>query len=217
MSKENRSFGKKMFEFDGNFYTYTGKIFDLLLVSAYWLLGCLPVVTIGASFAALYAAVTKSVRGDRESVSRQFWHAYKQNLISSIPLTLIYGGVIFILLLNIGILSKKTSGLFGLFFIVLYALAIVFFIIAACYVFPALSRFDMPSGWFVKLSFYMTVKHLPISLILLAMFAASYLALLARPALFLVIPGVVCCVSSYMIDPLLDKHMPGEEQISEEK
>lgn len=203
-----------MFDFDGNFYTYTGKIFDLMVVSIYWLIGCIPVITIGASFSALYAAVTKSVRHDRDSVSRQFWHAYKQNLISSIPLTLIYGGVIFLMFLNIGILNAKLPSLFGLFFMVLYALIIVFFIIAACYVFPALSRFAMPSGWFVKLSFYMTVKHLPISLVLLAMFAASYLALLARPALFLVIPGVVSCVASYMIDPLLDRHMPEEENAS---
>lgn len=112
------------------------------------------------------------------------------------------------MLLNIGILNAKTSSLFGLFFIVLYALVIVFFIVSACYAFPALSRFAMPSGWFVKLSFYMTVKHLPISLILAVMFAAAYLALLVQPALFLVIPGVASCVASYMIDPLLDRHMP---------
>ena len=103
MKKSKENSGKKMFAYDGNFYTYTGKIFDLLVVSVYWLLGCIPVVTIGASFSALYAAVTKSVRYDRDTISSQFWKAYKQNLIPSIPLTLIYGGVIFIMLLNIGI------------------------------------------------------------------------------------------------------------------
>ena len=216
MKKISQFSGKKMFEFDGNFYNYTGKIFDLMLVSVYWLIGCIPVITIGASFSALYAAVTKSVRYDRDTVSRQFWHAYKQNLLSSIPLTLIYGGVIFLMLLNLGILNAKLRNLFGLFFMVLYALVIVFFIIAACYVFPALSRFAMPSAWFVKLSFYLTVKHLPVSLILLAMFIASYLALYAKPALFLVIPGVVSCVASCMIEPLMDKHMPEEENVSDE-
>ena len=99
---------------------------------------------------------------------------------------------------------------------VLYALIIVFFIIAACYVFPALSRFAMPSGWFVKLSFYMTLMHLPVSLRLLAMFIASYLALYAKTALFLVIPGVVSCVASCMIEPLMDKHMPEQQKVSDE-
>ncbi len=216
MKKTGQSSERRMFDFDGNFYTYTGKIFDVMLVSIYWLIGCIPIITIGASFSALYAAVTKSVRCDRDSVTRQFWHAYKQNLVSSIPLTLIYVGVIFLMFLNIGILDARLRNLFGIFFMVLYALVIVLFIIAACYAFPALSRFDMPSGWFVKLSFYMTVKHLPVSLVLFGLFAVSYLTLLARPALFMVIPGAVSCVASYMIEPLLDRHMPKEENASGE-
>ena len=77
---------KKLFGFEGGFYTYTGKIFDLIVVSIYGLLGCLPVITIGASFCALYAAVAKSVRQDRGSISGQFWHAYRRNLLPSIPL-----------------------------------------------------------------------------------------------------------------------------------
>lgn len=216
MKKAGQSSERRMFDFDGNFYTYTGKIFDVILVSIYWLIGCIPVITIGASFSALYAAVTKSVRHDRDSVSRQFWHAYRQNLIPSIPLTLIYVGVIFLMFLNIGILDAKLRNMFGIFFIVLYALVIVFFIIAACYAFPALSRFAMPSGWFIKLSFYMTVKHLPISIVLFAVFAVSYVALLAKPTLFMVIPGAVSCMASYMIEPLLDRHMPKEENVSDE-
>lgn len=91
------------------------------------------------------------------------------------------------MLLNIGILDAKTDSLWGLFFIVLYAFTIVFFIVSACYVFPALSRFAMPTGWLVKLSFYMAVRHLPISILLFLLFAVSYLALLNQMALFLLI------------------------------
>lgn len=216
MEKQNKeSVGKKLFHFDGNFYTYTGKIFDLIVVSIYWILGCLPVITIGASFCALYGAVTKSVRHDRDTISKQFWHIYRQNLIPSIPLTLIYGGVIFVMLLNIGILHAKTKNLLGLFFMVFYVLVILFFIISACYVFPALSQFEMPVGWFVKLSFYMTIRHLPISVLLLLMFGVSYLALLSQPALFLLIPGGVTWVASAMIEPLLGRHMPKDHSVSD--
>ncbi len=216
MKKSKDTAGRRLFDFDGNFYTYTGKIFDLIVVSVYWLLGCIPVITIGASFSALYAAVTKSVRHDRDSISKQFWHAYKQNLLPSIPLTLIYGGVIFAMLLNIGILDAKTDSLWGLFFIVLYAFTIVFFIVSACYVFPALSRFAMPTGWLVKLSFYMAVRHLPISILLFLLFAVSYLALLYQMALFLLIPGIVSFAASAMIEPLLERHVPKEEKTRED-
>lgn len=202
----------RLFDFEGSFYTWTGKIFDMIAVSVFWLLGCIPVVTIGASFCGLYAAVTKSIRHDRDSVSKQFWHAYKQNLIPSVPLTLIYGGVIFAMLLNIGILQEMTDSLWGLFFTVLYGFTIVFFVTAACYVFPALSRFDMPAGWFVRLSFYMTVRHLPVSILLFVLFAGSYLVLLNQMAFFLLIPGAVTFVTSFLIEPLLEQHMPAEEE-----
>lgn len=211
--KRNKELSEtKLFSFDGDFYTYTGKLFDLIMVSVYWILGCLPIITIGASFSALYASVTKSVRHDRGSISGQFWKAYKQNLLSSVPLTLIYGGVMFLMLLNMGILHARTDSLWGLFMIVLYGIILLIFLTGTFYVFPALSRFDMPAGWFVKLAFYMTMRHLPISVLLLAMFAVSYLALLNQPAFFLLIPGVVACVASAMLEPLLDRHMPKQEE-----
>ena len=63
--------------------------------------------------------------------------------------------------------------------------------------------------------FYMSVRHLPISLLLLTMVGGSYLALLSQPALFLVVPGVVTWAASAMIEPLLVRHMPKDAEASE--
>ncbi len=41
--------------------------------------------------------------------------------------------------------------------------------------------------------------------------AVSYLALLRAPMLFLIVPGMSALVSSFLIDPLLDRHMPRED------
>lgn len=179
MKKEIR----QAFEFDGNFYTLTAKCFDLMALSLYWLAGCLPVVTAGASFSALYAAVSRSVRQDVGAVSQKFWTAYRRDLKASIPLWLLALG----------------------------ALAVLVLLTAACYAFPALSRFDMPVGWIVKLSFYLTFRRLPVSLLVLMLLAVSYLALLRAPMLFLIVPGMSALVSSFLIDPLLDRHMPRED------
>lgn len=207
MKKEIR----QAFEFDGNFYTLTAKCFDLMALSLYWLAGCLPVVTAGASFSALYAAVSRSVRQDVGTVSQKFWTAYRRDLKASIPLWLLALGALAALLLNIGILLEKASVPAGLFFVLFYGLAVLVLLTAACYAFPALSRFDMPVGWIVKLSFYLTFRHLPVSLLVLMLLAVSYLALLRAPMLFLIVPGMSALVSSFLIDPLLDRHMPRED------
>ena len=69
----------------------------------------------------------------------------------------------------------------------------------------------LPIWWIVKLSFYLTFRHLPVSLLVLMLLAVSYLALLRAPMLFLIVPGMSALVSSFLIDPLLDRRMPRED------
>lgn len=202
----------KMFENGSGFYYYTGKAFDVLAVSFLWLLGSLPVITIGASFSALYAAASRAIRQDVGSVGERFWKSYKRDFKGALIPWLFFAGTIFLLLLNIGILWKISDGLFRLFFVIFYGFCILFLIAALGYAFPAVSRFDMPSGWILKLSFYLTVRHLPVSFFLIVMFLAGYFLVLAMPVLALVIPGTWAWLISMLVDPILDKHMPQEEE-----
>ena len=207
--KERRGGGLgDIFEFEGSFYTYTGKIFDLVVVSVLWVLGSLPVVTFGASCSALYAAVSRSVRQDAGTVTARFWKTYRRDLRSSLPIWIGYGAAIFVLLLNLGIVRSRMEGLTGLFFMMFYGFLSILLIIACCYAFPALSRFDMSAGWIIKLSFYLLVRHFPVSLLLLAVFAGAYLLILWKLMLVVIVPGVAVLLASFLIDPILDRHMP---------
>lgn len=199
--------GKGIFETGTGFYHYTGKIFDLIAVSIFWLLGCIPVVTAGASFTALYAAVSRSIRQDIDTVSAKFWSSYKRNLKVSIPVWLIFGGTVFLLLLNYGIVREQFRGLPGLFLQMLYLFCALLVIAAAGYAFPALSRFDMPAGWIVKLSFYLTFRHLPRTILLILLFIGCYLLLLINPAVVLILPGLYGLLASMLVDPVLERHM----------
>lgn len=68
----------------------------------------------------------------------------------------------------------------------------------------------MPVGWFVKLSLYLTFRHIPVSLLLL-IFAGSYLLILWQPMLVVIVPGAANVVISKFVDPILDQHMPKKE------
>lgn len=197
------------FQFGGAFYAYMEKLFDLIAISVYFIFGSLPIFTMGASFSAVYHAATYSVRRDEGTVSRQFWRAWKRDLRQSLPVWLTVAVALFLLLLNIGILREKTTGLAGLFFLVLYWVLLALVTAAGCYAFPALSRFAMPSGWILKLALYMTFRYFPVTLLLLALFALSYFLLLRWlfPLIFIV-PGIFACVASLLIEPLLKRHSP---------
>lgn len=200
------------FGYEGAFYTYMGKIFDLMMASVLWLLGSLPIVTIGASNSALYAAVSRSVRMDIGTVPAQFWKSYRRELKSSLPVWIGFGAAAFLLLLNIGIVRNKAEGLAGIFFVMFYGFLTLLLIAACCYAFPALSRFDMPPGWIVKLSFYLVIRHLPVTVLLLALSAGAYLLLLWKIALVLIVPGAAMLAASFLIEPILARHMPKEEE-----
>lgn len=54
---------------------------------------------------------------------------------------------------------------------------------------PGFVRFEMPAGWIVKLSFYLVIWHLPVPIMLLALFAGAYMLILWNIALVLIVPG----------------------------
>jgi uncharacterized membrane protein YesL len=198
------------FSYEGGFYDWTGKAFDILALSFFWLLGCLPIVTIGASCTAAYYAAAKSIRRDIGTVSGDFWKSYRQNLKPSLPLWLVMLLFGFVFLLNIGIVGAKLTGMPGTLFTVVYAACFVALLAAACFAFPALSRFEMPTGWIIKLSLYLTVRHLPVTVLLLALLAGCYFAVYRQLWLILFLPGLLALVSSFFVDPILDRHMPKE-------
>ena len=49
------------------------QITDCIFLSMFWLLGCIPVVTVGASFAALYDATYRGFRQGEKHCWGRFW------------------------------------------------------------------------------------------------------------------------------------------------
>ena len=57
-----------------------GAFADMIVLNVCFLIGCLPVVTVGASMSALYAAMLRRQRGEGGGVFAAFWKDWKQNL-----------------------------------------------------------------------------------------------------------------------------------------
>lgn len=208
MKKQDRNVRLSAFRYDGSFYTLTGKVFDLVVADLLWLIGCLPVVTAGASFSALYHVIVTSVREGETPVFREFWRVYRRDLKETVPVWLCCAVLYFVLLLNFGISRDQPASNFFLFCIILFVALLVWLTVICCYLFPAIASFSMPVLWNVKLAVYLSFKHLPLSLMLAAMFAVIYFSLTAVPALIVILPAVFSLFSSFIIEPVLEKHLP---------
>ena len=52
---------------------------DLILVNILWFVCSLPIITVGASTAALYSVVRKMAACEYYTVWRGFWHGFREN------------------------------------------------------------------------------------------------------------------------------------------
>ena len=100
-------------------------------------------------------------------------------------------------------------------FICVYALTSVWILAFACYVFPALARFDMSSGWLIKLAMYMTVRYFGTTLALLLVLACTGAIIWRFPILMIFAPGPVIFLMSEFLERVLKKHEPDRQETGE--
>lgn len=206
---------RNIFGFDGSFINICDKIFDVMALGFLWMLCSIPIVTIGASTSALYYAMVKCVKNGNGYIAREFFHSFRLNLISGCFIWILVVAATFAMHLNIGILMKETDGYVGLFFICVYALTSVWILAFACYVFPALARFDMSSGWLIKLAMYMTVRYFGTTLALLLVLACTGAIIWRFPILMIFAPGPVIFLMSEFLERVLKKHEPDRKETGE--
>lgn len=197
---------RQTFDYNGSFYYYSQKAFDILLVSVYWILGSLLVVTAGAASAALYYTVIKSVRGDSSSVTESFWHSFKDSLRQGIPHGLLTFGLLFLFLWNYGIIHAKMDGNAGIGFSMLYLLLAFAVLSAACWVFPLLSRYRMPFGWYTKAALFSLFRYFPRTILLVAIHAAGYYLVYRWLPTILFVPGTVSLLGSFFAEKVVSRY-----------
>ena len=67
-----------------------GRVGDLVLVNILFLICSIPIVTLGASSAALNTVAFQMVRGEESGVARAFFSAFRKNLLQGVLLTLLF-------------------------------------------------------------------------------------------------------------------------------
>ena len=188
------------------------QITDCIFLSMFWLLGCIPVVTVGASFAALYDATFRGFRkGDKHCWGR-FWQVYRENWKAGILPTAVFLAVLtlvtkaLVALWNAAVAGGVSWMLFsGLAFVGVLVLGIV------SVLFPMLSRFENPFPVLLKNTVFLAMANLPRTIALGILNAAAGLAcaFFVLPLFFL--PSLAALVGSVLIEPMFKPYMPSEE------
>lgn len=179
-----------IFNIDSGFNRALARIADMVLLSFYWLICCLPIVTIGASTTALYYACMKR-HLEEGTNTRNFFHAFIRDLKQSLVLELIVIGVAAMLVGDLYILPQMNIPLGGVVQVILTVTAIIG-VAMLSYLFPLLARFENTMMQRLCNALLMSLMNFHYTLIILVVNCAPLLVMFFLPDLFVaVIPLVV--------------------------
>ncbi|BCN32020.1 YesL family protein [Anaeromicropila herbilytica] len=204
-----------LFNLEGGLMTGLSKVFDIFYLSILWLITSIPIVTIGASTTALYYGVVKVIRHERGYLTKEYFRSFKANFITGTILWLIillFGSLLY---LNMR-LAVKMGGTQGYILICIYRAMFFILLCVSVYIFPNLSRFTMRKRQLIHTSFFMAMKHLPTTIVLVVIVVVSYYVIRIIPITVSFLPALSCLLFSFLMERVLKKYMPKKEDGNDE-
>lgn len=146
---------------DSPLMRFLTKIADLMVLNILFCVTSIPLITIGASWTALYSVTLKMVRDEEGSVSRSYFRSFRQNFRQA---TLLWLGVLVVLallVLDIRVLNGMAGGTApGLLRVGVEILALLGIMVLQ-YLLPSLARFEASLADTLKNACMMALAHLP--------------------------------------------------------
>ena len=186
-------------------------ISDCIFLSLFWVLGCIPVVTMGASCAALYDSAYRGFRRGEKNSWQRFGRVFRDNWKSGIVPTAVF-------LAAVGILGKVLIALWNsavagsLSWMAFSGGAFVGVLILGVLsiLFPMLSRFENSFAGLMKNTVLIGLANLPrtVALGIVNALAAFVCIRYVLPAFFL--PALAALIGSLFIEPMFKPYMPEE-------
>ena len=192
---------------DNWLWKFFGKAFDFFGLSCMWLLSSMFIVTVGPASIACYDACAHCLWGKEPNMAKRFFSTLKRELVPGILITLIWGVIFFVLWTGFQIIGQMGQPLLK----VVYYFSMLVPVGALCWLIPIQSRFVYNIGQLHKMAFLFALKHLPTTLIILAMALVTAELCIDFPFFVIFLPGMLVYFQGFFIEKVFKKYMPAEE------
>lgn len=210
----------KLFNLDSPLMNMLTKLANLMILNFLTLLCCIPIVTAGAAFTALYYVTIKMARGDDPYIVKSYFKSFKENFKQSTILWLIMLVVIIIIAMDWKIvLNGGMNDMVGRVMKIMLFVVTLFLVLTGLYIFPVLSRFENSVKNTIKNAFLMSILNLPKSvLIVILHFLPIGIVLISAsllPVSFLLGIPLVAYMCSILYVKIFKRFEPEEENVEE--
>ena len=131
----------KLFNLDGSFMGFLGRVADLLILNLIFVVTCIPIVTIGPALTALYSVTLKMVKNEDSYIFKSYFKAFKESFKISILAWLIILVALIIFVVDYRIMATSANGLSEVLTTIFLVLMIICFVVGL-YLFPYIARFE---------------------------------------------------------------------------
>ncbi len=190
---------------EGPFMSFITKITYSVYLNLLWLICCLPIVTIGASTTALFYVTLKVARNEEGSLTKAFFHSFKENFRQ--------GTIIWLILLTVGIVLGVDGYIFYhmRFENAFWTVATAVFLIAAAayaiilmYIFPLLARFDNTIRTMFKNAIMLGMRFLLCTVVMAVIyFAMVFVIINIFTPMIIFGEGLCALLCSYLLSNIL--------------
>lgn len=176
----------KFWAIDSPVMRVLGRLGDIIILNMIFVVGCIPVITIGTSLSALYTVAMKMARGEDPSVWKEFWKAYKRNFKPATICWLIMAVIAVLLFVDFRIIGVfRGSNLYSVMRIVL-AVILGMWVLMFQYLFPYIARFE--NGIFATLrnALLLSAAHIPSTIVIVGLSVGSVILTLFTSRSFVI-------------------------------
>lgn len=204
---------QKLFNPDHPLMITLSQIGDCVFLSMFWLLGSIPLVTVGAASAALYDAGFRAFRQGEKQSWQRFFQVYRRELKGGILPSLVFWGVLAAGTFGLNTLwNSTTAG--GLFWVTVPAGVLAGALVAGMLsvLFPMLSRFENSFPDLLKNTMLLSLAKLPRTLALGAMNILCFFLCLRFVFPVFFVPALGALVGSFLIEPMFRPYMDSPDE-----
>ncbi|MEK4667398.1 YesL family protein [Niallia sp. FSL R7-0271] len=165
---------------DSKFYGVIDKLSNLFILNLFWLLSCIPIITIAPATSAMYSVVRQWKVNEDNSVVRNYFHYFKENFKQSISIGAIVAVLLSILFFNFFYLNQDATFMK---IVMTVPLLLVSFLFLATffYIFPLISHYRLPIKAALRNSLLLSMMNIHITILILAMFGLCSVILFYIP------------------------------------
>jgi len=155
-------------------------ITNLIALNVLWLLGCIPIVTAGASTVAMHTVLMSYINRKDDAVLKPFFRAFRENFRTVTPLWLMNLLVGAVMVAEIVYLAAGAE----LWLKVVFGILLLIYGAATSYLYPLLARYETTAKQALLNSFMLPVRHLLSSVCVVTLNVLPVFLLVAFPELF---------------------------------